>query len=193
MSPGLATLAGMEIEIVRSARRTKTVQATMVDGRLRIAVPARLSPTEEAHWVESMTKRFERRLLTREIDLPGRARLLAERHGLPMPESIVWSDRQETRWGSCSVETGRIRLSRRLAGFPGWVVDYVVVHELAHLVEASHSDRFWELVARYPLAERARGYLIGRSHAEGRGGEGGHEDADGPDGGAGFPSPPDGA
>ena len=46
--------------------------------------------------------------------------------------------------------------------FPAWVVDYVLVHELAHLRYCSHGPRFWSLVARYPLAEPARGYLIAK-------------------------------
>jgi hypothetical protein len=44
---------------------------------------------------------------------------------------------------------------------PGWVVDYVLVHELAHLLVPGHGPRFWELVSGYPKAERARGYLEG--------------------------------
>jgi predicted metal-dependent hydrolase len=160
----------MEIEVVRSARRSKTVQARMVEGKLRIAIPAHLSAAEESHWVDTMTTRFERRRLTKEVDLAARARQLAALHDLPLPRSIEWSDRQATRWGSCSVESGRIRISRRLAGVPTWVIDYVVVHELAHLAEPSHSPRFWGLVARYPMAERARGYLMARVDLESAGG-----------------------
>jgi predicted metal-dependent hydrolase len=56
-----------------------------------------------------------------------------------------------------------IRISSRVAGFPAWVLDYLLVHELAHLVVGDHSPAFWEVVNRYPKAERARGYLIAKS------------------------------
>ena len=74
---------------------------------------------------------------------------------------MTWVTNQQQRWGSCSPGDRSIRLSERLQGMPGWVVDYVLVHELAHLVEPSHDARFWSLVDGYPRAERAKGYLEG--------------------------------
>ena len=84
-----------------------------------------------------------------------------------MPASVSWVGNQRQRWGSCTPSTGAIRLSDRLQQLPGWVVDYVLLHELAHLIEPSHSARFWSLVARYPQSERARGYLEGYQAAGG--------------------------
>lgn len=99
--------------------------------------------------------------------LHNRALDLAERYldGLARPESVRWVDNQSNRWGSCTPEDGSIRLSRRLAGMPEWVVDYVLLHELVHLIVPHHGQGFWDLVRRYPKADRARGYLEGVSAA----------------------------
>ncbi len=148
------------VELVRSPRRRKTVQGRMVDGVLRISVPAGATAAQEAEWVAEIRRKVEAKLATGPVDLRSWAARLSREHGLPRPADIAWSDRQQQRWGSCTIPTRRIRLSSRLAAFPDWVIDYVIVHELAHLVVAGHDDRFWDLVNRYPLAERARGYLI---------------------------------
>jgi predicted metal-dependent hydrolase len=74
---------------------------------------------------------------------------------------------QQSRWGSCVVDDRAIKLSLALSDYPAWVRDYVIVHELAHLVVPDHSEDFWKLVARYPLAERARGFLIAKGMEEG--------------------------
>jgi len=152
----------MQTEVIRSARRKKTVQARLVDGVLRVMIPAAMSAAEEERWVAEMMRKLGRRTDAARIDLTERARRLAGRYGLPEPEEIVFSGRQRTRWGSCSPDQARIRISDRIATFPRWVVDYVIVHELAHLQDPSHSARFWSAVNRYPLAERARGYLLAK-------------------------------
>src|SRR5262245_38390080 len=105
------------VEVVRSRRRTRTVGARMVGGVLRISVPSWMSPDEEQHWVEEMTRRYERRHRSGLVDLEERAAFLARRYDLPTPSSIRWVDRMETRWGSCTPATGAIRLSTRVAAF----------------------------------------------------------------------------
>jgi len=152
----------VQVEVVRSARRRKTVQARQVGEVLRVSIPATMSKRDEEHWVAEMLRRAQRRARSATLDLERRAVVLADRYGLPRPDSIRWSDNQQWRWGSCTPADRSIRISSRLAGEPTWVLDYVVVHELAHLVVARHDRRFWALVGRYPLAERARGFLIAR-------------------------------
>lgn len=161
----------MEVEVVRSERRKKTVQARLVDGVVRVHIPASMTEDEERHWVDRMVERVMKRYETDDDALAERARSLAAKLGLPTPASIVWSDRQRVLWGSCTIATGHIRISSRLVDFPTWVLDYVIVHELAHLVEPNHSPAFWEIVGRYGRAERARGFLVAKGLEERNGEE----------------------
>lgn len=129
-------------------------------------IPASMSLADEQRWVAEMVRRAERREDGRRIPLDQRATRLARRFDLPLPSSIQWVDNQVSRWGSCSPLGGKVRLSLRLARYPGWVLDYVIVHELAHLAEPYHDQTFWSLVSRYPLTERARGYLMAKGDEE---------------------------
>ena len=165
----------MKVEVVRSARRRKTVQARVVDGVLRVHIPASMSAEEEAKWVSEMAARIERRRRAERIDLDRRARQLAAQYGLGVPASIRWVDNQESRWGSCTPRDRSIRISSKLGPEPLWVIDYVIVHELAHLSVHGHGPRFWALVDRYPLAERARGFLMARGLERGEPDEEGDE------------------
>jgi predicted metal-dependent hydrolase len=151
------------VELVRSRRRKRTVAAQLVGSVLRISVPSWMSAAEAERWVSVMTTRFVRQTDASRIDLERRAAQLAQRYGLPEPASIRWVDSMRTRWGSCTPSTGAIRISDRLAAYPDWVRDYVIVHELAHLRHPGHGPAFWRLVDRYPKAERARGYLMAKS------------------------------
>jgi hypothetical protein len=105
----------------------------------------------------------DRRRRPGDADLAARAAELSRRHlgGLAQPSSVSWATNQNTRWGSCTPADRTIRLSTRLRGMPSWVIDYVLLHELAHLVEQGHGPRFWQLLEAYPRTERARGFLEG--------------------------------
>ncbi|MDA3038651.1 MAG: M48 family metallopeptidase [Actinomycetota bacterium] len=157
---------GNEVRVVRSTKRRKTAEAHLRDGVLEVRIPARFTKAQEREMVAYFRQRFERRQSTDQLDLPERAARLARTYDLPHPASIRWVSNQAQRWGSCTPTRGSIRLSDRMAGFPDWVVDYVIVHELAHFVELGHTTRFWELVNRYALAERARGFLIAKAWEE---------------------------
>lgn len=112
-------------------------------------------------------QRREQRRSGNDDALAARAAELSSRYldGRARATSVRWVANQEARWGSCTPLDGSIRLSIRLQQMPGWVVDYVLLHELAHLLEADHSTAFWALLDRYPRTERARGYLDGVAHA----------------------------
>jgi predicted metal-dependent hydrolase len=152
----------VKVEVVRSPRRRKTVQAREVNGVLRVSIPASMTKADEDRWVAEMLRRMERRTATNGVDLARRAEQLAIRYRLRRPFSIRWVDNQEWRWGSCTPADGAVRISSRLASEPGWVLDYVIVHELAHLDVPRHGPAFWSIVNRYPRAERARGFLMAR-------------------------------
>jgi len=154
----------LPIEIIYSTRRRRTVQASIVNGVIQVRAPAKISKKELDATVATLVARLERRHRSESVDLEGRARRLARRFELPQPTTVVWAE-QRSRWGSCTPSTGELRLSNRLAAWPPWVLDYVIVHELAHLVEFDHSPAFHALVDRYPL-ERARGFLIAKSQGE---------------------------
>ncbi|MBA9007517.1 MULTISPECIES: M48 metallopeptidase family protein [Thermomonospora] len=154
------------VEVRRSARRQRTVSAYRDGDKTVVLLPSRLSKAEEERWIATILQRLaerERRRRPSDAALLARAQELSRRYlnGSARPVSVRWVDNQRSRWGSCTPDDGTIRLSTRLRGMPAWVVDYVLVHELAHLLVPAHNSRFWALVANYPKAERARGYLEG--------------------------------
>jgi predicted metal-dependent hydrolase len=162
---------GSRIEVRRSARRRRTATAYRKRDTIVVLLPARVSRVEEQALVTDLVGRVLARERRRaapatDDDLQSRAAALAERYlsgpdGPPRPVAVRWVSNQLQRWGSCTPTTGVIRLSSRLQAMPAWVVDYVLVHELAHLVEPAHGPAFSRLVERYPQAERAEAFLQG--------------------------------
>jgi predicted metal-dependent hydrolase len=158
--------AAQAVEVRRSARRSRTVSAYREGDRTVVLIPAKMSAAEEKRWVAQMLDRLaaqESRQVLGDDALVARAADLSTRYlaGRAVPVSVRWVTNQNTRWGSCTPVEGTIRLSHRLQGMPEYVVEYVLLHELAHLLVADHGPRFWALLAGYPRTERARGYLEG--------------------------------
>lgn len=159
------------VEVRRSQRRRRTVSAYRDGERVVVLIPDQFSRAEESEWVERMLARLaarHARTHPSDSELATRARRLADRYLGEYhlaPVSVRWVSNQRYRWGSCTPEDGTIRISERIRGMPDWVQDYVVLHELVHMIVPTHGQRFWELVSRYPRAERARGYLEGVSAA----------------------------
>jgi predicted metal-dependent hydrolase len=162
----------MQVEIVRSPRRRKTVTAERRGGKVVVRLPAGLSRAEEQTWIRTMVGRLSERERLERLNarqtLDRTAERLNRRYfgGSLRWRSIRFVGNQRDRYGSCTPQDGSIRISDRVADMPAWVREYVLIHELAHLRVPSHSPRFWNLVQQYPLAERARGYLIAKGWEE---------------------------
>ncbi|GHB47422.1 metal-dependent hydrolase [Streptomyces cirratus] len=159
------------VEVRRSARRRRTVSAYREGERTVVLIPARMSEAEEKRWVGVMLDKLaaqETKRTLGDAELTERAERLSEQYfgSRARPRSVRWVTNQNTRWGSCTPAEGSIRLSHRLQGMPEYVVDYVLLHELAHLLVPGHGARFWQLLEAYPKTERARGYLEGVVAAE---------------------------
>ncbi|MEV6808838.1 M48 family metallopeptidase [Streptomyces sp. NPDC051132] len=158
--------AASAIEVRRSPRRRRTVSAYREGDRTVVLIPARMSKAEEQRWVTVMLDKLaaqESKRVLGDTALAERAERLSAQYfdGRARPASVRWVTNQNTRWGSCTPAEGSIRLSHRLQGMPEYVVDYVLCHELAHLLVPGHGPGFWRLLEAYPRTERARGYLEG--------------------------------
>ena len=155
----------MEIKIIRSRNRSKTIQARMVQGVMEVRAPAGMSDKELQPHIERLRRRLERKQARKTLDdvgLEQRAQELNQQYfgGKLKWNSIRWVTNQNKRYGSCTPADKTIRISHRIASMPAFVRDYIIVHELAHLLEANHGPDFWKLVYQYERTERARGYLM---------------------------------
>lgn len=145
---------------MRGTRRRKHVEAVLVGDRLRVSFPRWMTLAEAQQAADELAERMRRRVEPSRIDIARRSRRISREYGLPFARQVRWVDNMRQRWGSCTPEDGTIRISSRLATFPAWVLDYVLVHELAHLSVANHGPAHDALVDRFPYAERAKGFLI---------------------------------
>ena len=169
---------GTPVVVRRSARRTRTVSAFWEGGTVVVAIPARFTHAQEDEWVGKMLRKLRSKEAGgngtgrgNDDGLAARAQQLSRRYldGQAVPSSVRWVTNQNSRWGSCTPADRSIRLSDKLKGMPEWVVDYVLVHELCHLLAAGHGPDFWALCSAYPDMEKAKAFLSGVAYAQGRG------------------------
>lgn len=164
-----------EVIIKFSARRTRTVSARIVGGILEMSVPGDIKHGELKKITGKLINKIHRKELktqhNRTRPLTEVFARLNDRYfeGKLKVESIEYTARQNRKFGCCFPDSARILLSDRLINMPDWVRDYVVIHEMAHLIEPNHGAAFWNIVSRYKLAERARGYLMGAGFNDGDG------------------------
>ena len=163
---GVARELPLQLDVRVNRRLQRTYRWRIEGDRLIVERPARASERDVRAMVGTIRERaaayLQRQTARSDEALFARARRLLARYFPERPtlRAASWSARQHQRHGSCTSGAGVIRLAARLQRYPGWVLDYVLVHELAHLLHPDHSPAFWAVVNRYPLAERARGFLI---------------------------------
>lgn len=178
----LRTDDGAPVIVRRSARRRRTVAAFWEDGNAVVAIPATFTQAQEREWVRRMLAKLKakgerrgsgegRRRPSSDGALAQHAAHLSRTYlgGRAVPTSVRWVTNQNSRWGSATPADGTIRLSHKLRSMPQWVIDYVLLHELAHLLVAGHNAAFWRLLEAYPETDRAKAFLEGVSFAMSRG------------------------
>jgi len=154
------------VKILRSKKRRRSVGARLVKDILVVRAPENMPEIRLQEVIAEFKARIERKHLREELnkseDLTDRAEKFNQRYfeNKLKVNSIKYVTGQNSRFGCCNFRTGAIRISHRISSMPQWVRDYVIIHELAHLVAPNHSKAFWDIVNRYKLAERAKGYLI---------------------------------
>lgn len=131
-----ALFLGREYDITKIIRHGSSSRVRLIDDRLLAILP------DDSR--ETLTRAMETWYRSQAADiLKERAGLISSR--LNLKYNRIFVKNQKTRWGSCS-RLRNLNFNWRLIMAPIQVIDYIVVHEIAHLAEMNHSDRFWRLV-----------------------------------------------
>ncbi|MDD5281860.1 MAG: M48 family metallopeptidase [Candidatus Omnitrophica bacterium] len=154
------------VKILRSKKRRRSVSCRLVRGILVVRAPENMPDIRLQEVIAELKSRIERKYLKEQLNKNENLAFKAEEFNKRYFEnklkvnSIEYVTGQKSRFGCCNFRTGSIRISHRISSMPQWVRDYVIIHEMAHLAVPDHSRAFWDIVNRYKLAERAKGYLI---------------------------------
>ena len=157
-----------DVRVIRSRKRRRTAGARLKGTVMYVCVPHSLSEDCLGKLIVSFREKFRKTLLRKKLNRLKPLQEVAQRlnkkyfFGSLKIASIQYVTNQVRKFGCCYLPDASIRISHQVAEMPEWVRDYVVMHELAHLVVPNHSKAFWDIVSRYELAERARGFLIAK-------------------------------
>ena len=158
------------VEIVRDGRLRTRIHWEWNGDHVRIRAPKRVPQRELDRHVDQILKEVKRKRTQvrarADADLEATAGKINKKYygGELSWHSIRWVSDMKKRLGSCTTggpTDGDIRISDRVKGWPAWVVEYIIAHEMAHRRHPNHSKDFWALVNRYPKTERARGFIMG--------------------------------
>jgi len=165
--------------LVRSPDRRRSASAAVRGGELVLRVPAGLAPDDERELAGRVLAKVVRRADDAAVPagpppsvpardtrarpgprgdrlLVARADAVADRFlGGVRATRVSWSHRMQSRWGSCTVPSARVRISSRVSVAPDEVLDHLLLHELAHLRETGHGTAFRRLVAQDPAGPAA--------------------------------------
>jgi len=153
----------LEYTLKRSKRRTLAIHVHP-NGTVEVRAPLRLSVREielfiaaKSDWISQKQVQFAARPVPvlpplqyadGEFEATARDLVAKWEPRLGVATTFVGFREMSTRWGSCTAKTRRIRLNSALCRAPRECLEYVIVHELAHIREANHSPRFWAIVAQ---------------------------------------------
>ena len=152
------------VEVRRSNKRRRTVSAAREGNKTVLNVPQRMSITEIEEIARDLINRMNERdprAYFSDDELFKRAQELSATYLFSKadPKSVAWSTRLTSTWGICTPLEGEIRITSRLQGMPQYVLDYVLLHELVHLVINDHGKDFESMMRTFEKKERAEGYL----------------------------------
>ncbi|MGC8581743.1 MAG: SprT-like domain-containing protein [Thermoplasmata archaeon] len=155
----------MKVKVIRSPKRKKTIEARTKGDTLFVYIPSTMSKENEDKAVKEMVQKIANKRKAREYTDKYLIKKFDEFNakyfeGKLSIKYIKFVTNQHVKLGSCTPDDKTIRISDKLIGMPKWVLDYVIIHEMAHLIYPNHSKGFWKKVHEYRYTERAIGFLI---------------------------------
>lgn len=174
---------GVTITVTKKRMKNMYLRVKKEDGAVFISAPHQMSDAgiqafarERIDWIKKYQQKYARvREGHGEPAVPGKAEIQRQKQMLGEEvERLVakWEPvmgvhvtgvtirQMKTRWGSCNVKTHHININLALAKMPPECLEYVVVHEMTHILEPSHGQRFWDYMTEYyPKWKRVRNYL----------------------------------